>query len=186
MWRFLATAWIKLNGWKVIGSIPPEIKKAVMVAAPHTSNLDFFYSRAAFYLLGLPVKFAIKKEYMDSILGPLLKSMGAIGIDRSKGSKGKRNSYVDQMVQYLNDHDHMFILIAPEGTRKSVEKWKSGFYYVARDAGVPIICGYLDYKKKHAGIGPIIKASDNIRSDMEKIHVFYRTITPKHPELFKA
>jgi len=186
MWKFLAMTWIKLNGWKVIGTVPPEIKKAVMIAAPHTSNLDFLYSRSAFYLLGLPVKFAIKKEFMDSILGPLLKSMGAIGIDRSKGSQGKRNSYVNQMAQYLKDHDHMFIMIAPDGTRKPVEKWKSGFHYIAREAGVPIICGYLDYKKKHAGIGPIMNMTDDPKTDMEKVKAFYRTVTPKYPELFKA
>jgi 1-acyl-sn-glycerol-3-phosphate acyltransferase len=157
-----------------------------MIAAPHTSNLDFLYSRSAFYLLGLPVKFAIKKEFMESVLGPLLKSMGAIGIDRSKGSQGKRNSYVDQMVQYLNEHDHMFIMIAPEGTRKLVKKWKSGFYYIAKDAGVPLICGYLDYKKRHAGIGPIMEVTDDSQSDMERVKAFYRTITPKYPELFNA
>ena len=121
------------------------------------------------------------------LLAILMPSLGkARALAKRVGCGSNLKQLALAWTQYLNDHDHMFILIAPEGTRKSVEKWKSGFYYVARDAGVPIICGYLDYKKKHAGIGPIIKASDNIRSDMEKIHVFYRTITPKHPELFKA
>ena len=156
------------------------------MAAPHTSNLDFMYSRAAFYLLGLPVKFAIKKEMMDTILGSLLKSIGAISIDRSKGSQGKRNSYVEQMAQSLLDHDEMFIMIAPEGTRKLVKKWKSGFYYIAKQANVPMICGYLDYKNKHAGIGPIFEVTDDQNSDMEKVKAFYRTITPKYPEKFFA
>ncbi len=186
MWKLLAKSWMKINGWKVKGSVPSDIKKAVMLAAPHTSILDFIYSRAAFYLLGLPVKVAIKKELMDSMLGPLLKSVGAIGIDRSKGSLGKRNRYVDQMAQYLKDSDHMFIMIAPEGTRKLVNKWKSGFYYIAKEAGVPLVCGYLDYKKKHAGIGPILEITDDPKADIERIKAFYRTVTPKYPELFKA
>ena len=75
------------------------------------------------------------------------------------------------------------IMIAPDGTRKYVEKWKSGFYYIARRAEVPVILGYLDYKKKHAGVGPVYYPGEDLKAEMEKIQSFYRNVTAKHPEM---
>ena len=155
-----------------------------MIAAPHTSNWDFFYARAAFFLLGIPVKTTIKKEAMFFPLNLVLKFFGVIPVDRNKKSGGlsKKSSMVDAMVELFEERSELVIMITPEGTRKYVPRWKTGFYHVARKANVPIILGYLDYKKKHAGIGPIIYPSGDFEKDLETIMDFYRGVTAKYPD----
>lgn len=165
-----------IASWKVIGD-PPKQKKFVMIAAPHTSNWDFVYARAAFFIMGIPLKYTIKKELFFFPLGWILKTLGGIPIDRSK-----RSNTVDAMADLFNQYNELAILVTPEGTRSYSEKWKKGFYYVAQKANVPISLGYLDYSKKHAGIGPLIHPSGNYEEDLETIQSFYCQITPKYPE----
>ena len=165
-----------ISGWKVIGGIPKEMKKLVMIAAPHTSNWDLLYARASFYILNIPVKYTIKKELFFFPLGWFLKALGGIPIDRSK-----RKNMIGKMVELYNSQEHLCILITPEGTRSYAKEWKKGFYHLANGANVPIVLGYLDYAKKHAGIGPIIYPSGDYEKDLEEIQSFYRTITPKYP-----
>lgn len=160
-----------------MGGLPPHVKKCIMVAAPHTSNWDFIYARGAFYLLHLDVRFTIKKEFMGFPFGPLLKAMGALPVDRTKN-----NRLVDAMVDILNNSDDMIIMVTPEGTRKYQPRWRKGFYYAAVGANVPIVLGFLDYKKKEAGIGPVFIPTGDVDADIEKIKDFYRTISPKYPE----
>lgn len=149
-----------------------------MVAAPHTSNWDFIYARAAFYMMNVPLRYTIKKEFMVFPFGPLLKAMGALPIDRSKNNK-----MVDAMVSLFQEHqEDMCVLVTPEGTRKYQPRWRRGFYYVALGANVPIVLGYLDYAKKEAGIGPTIYPSGDVDADIEKIQAFYRTKTARFPE----
>ena len=175
--RFVANAIFKVSGWKLANGFPNDIKKCVMIAAPHTSNWDFIYARAGFYLMGVDVRFTIKKESMGFPFGPLLSAMGALPVDRSKN-----NSLVDTMVRILKESEEMVILITPEGTRKYQPRWRKGFYHTAYGANVPIALGYLDYAKKEAGIGPIFYPTGDVEGDIEKIKDFYRTITPKYPE----
>jgi 1-acyl-sn-glycerol-3-phosphate acyltransferase len=167
----------KVAGWKLASQFPSELKRCVMIAAPHTSNWDLIYARAAFYLMGVNVRFTIKKESMGLPFGPLLEAMGALPVDRSKN-----NSLVDIMVDILNNSEEMVILITPEGTRKYQPRWRKGFYYTALGANVPIALGYLDYGKKEAGIGPIFYPTGNTEADIEEIKSFYRSITAKYPE----
>lgn len=166
-----------LSGWKVIGAVPKELNKFVMVAAPHTSNWDFVYARAAFYIMGIRLKFTIKKELFFFPLNIFLKAAGGIPIDRK--TKG---NMVDKMAALYKDYEELALMVTPEGTRSYVKEWKKGFYFVALQANVPIVCGYLDYEKKHAGIGPIVHPSGNYEEDLEKLQSFFRTITPKYPE----
>ena len=183
MWKLLAQLIFKVGGWKIVGEYPKDIPRCVMVAGPHTSNWDFVYTRAAFYLLGVPLRFAIKKEFIDSPLGPLLKYFGAVSIDRQKKSKeSKMISMVDAIANIINSSEKIALVITPEGTRKYNPDWKTGFYYIAKKAQVPVILGFLDYKNKEAGIGPIINLSDDVESDILKIKDFYRTKTGKIPE----
>ena len=175
-----------IAGWKVVGSIPKDLKKAVIIAAPHTSYWDFLYARAAFYVMDIPMKITIKKEVVQNpYFGWFVRGLGAIGIDRNpkQGSLKTKVSMVDAMVDLLNDRDELIMMVTPEGTRKKVTRWKSGFYRVAERAGVPIILGYLDYAKKHAGVGPVIEPSGNFEQDVEEIKAFYRTKSGKYPEL---
>ncbi|BDD04638.1 1-acyl-sn-glycerol-3-phosphate acyltransferase [Aureibacter tunicatorum] len=182
MWKSLARFIFWIGGWKIVGDMPKNLKRAVMIAAPHTSNWDFIYARAAFFLMDVPVRFTIKKEWVDSPLGGLMKSLGAIAIDRSPKNKGEqKKSMVDAMADLFDENEELVILITPEGTRGYVEKWRSGFYHIAQKANVPILMGYLDFKKKEAGIGGEIIPSGNYDQDLEKIMGFYKNITAKHP-----
>jgi len=182
--KLLAQFCFWLAGWKKVGEYPANVPKSVMIAAPHTSNWDFFYARAAFFLLGVPVRITIKKEAMFFPMNIILKFFGVIPIDRSRksGNLSKRNSMVDAMVQLFEERRELVIMITPEGTRKYAPRWKTGFYHVAKRAGVPIVLGYLDYQKKHAGIGPIVYPGESIEDDMQTIMDFYRGVKGRYPE----
>jgi 1-acyl-sn-glycerol-3-phosphate acyltransferase len=171
--------WFKLKGWKVHGTIPREIKKAVVIAAPHTSQWDFVYSLAAFEILGLKVSYLAKQELFRFPIKWILESTGGIPVKRDRSQK-----LVDQMAQRIKESDQLNMMIPAEGTRKAVTKWKSGFYYAALKAGVPIMPGFLDYKNKLAGFGPPIYLSGDKDKDMKIIFEFYKDITAKHPALF--
>jgi len=174
-----------ITGWQVRGEVPVEIRKAVMIAAPHTSYWDFLFARAAFFILGLPVRITIKKEVVNApLFGWMVRQMGGIAIDRTPkdGNLKTKRSMVDAMVDLLMKNDQMFMMVTPEGTRKQVKRWKSGFYRVAEQAEVPIILGYLDYKNKIAGIGPVKWPTGDFDKDVEEIMSFYRDKAGKYPE----
>lgn len=164
-----------IMGWKVMGEIP-RISKYVIVAAPHTSNWDFVIGRAFGYLLGIEAKFLGKSQLFKFPYGWLFRIMGGIPVDRTK-----HNSLVDFTIDLFHNSEALVLGLAPEGTRKSVSKWKHGFYYIALGAKVPIVLAFMDYKKKQAGIGKIIYPSGNIKEDFELIETFYQSITPRYP-----
>jgi 1-acyl-sn-glycerol-3-phosphate acyltransferase len=177
----------RLRGWKASGLIPtPDAaKRCVMVAAPHTTNWDAIYTIACFDIMGIKWRFTIKKEWLKPPFGGILKSLGAIGIDRSPRKAGEqRPSTVEAMARLFEEHEQLCIVVTPEGTRSLAKEWKTGFYHVAKRAGVPIALGYMDYAKKEAGVGKIIYPSDDMAADMRQIMDFYKTITPKFPEKF--
>ena len=187
MTKKFARLLLSLAGWKVDPKLPPETERCVMTAAPHTSNWDFFYARLAFLAMGIPVRYTIKHSLMrfpyNLVFGPL----GGIAIDRRpRLETGERPSYVEQMVDIMNRFDRIAVLVTPEGTRSLRTQWKTGFYYVAKKAGVPICLGYLDYAKKEAGVGPVIYPGDDMERDMRRIMDFYAPITGKHPEKFSV
>jgi 1-acyl-sn-glycerol-3-phosphate acyltransferase len=177
--------WIfKWTGWKTAVTLPPQIKKCIIIAAPHTSNWDFWYCMATFAIYRLRIRFTVKKEWMRFPFTLLMKPLGAIAIDRTaRGPGNERPSFVDAMAELFNTHDELIIVITPEGTRSKNEKWKTGFYQVAKAANVPILMGYIDYKKKVAGLANLMYVSD-FETDMKKIMDFYSTIHPKFPDKF--
>lgn len=176
----------KLTGWKTDDRIPPQIKKCIIIAAPHTSNWDFWYCMAAFRIYNLHIRFTVKKEWMKFPFNLLMKPLGAIGIDRTpRGANNERPSFVDAMTELFNTNEELIIVITPEGTRSKNEKWKTGFYQVAKAAKVPILLGYVDYKDKVAGVAHPMYISD-YKTDMKKIMDFYKTIYPKFPEKFSV
>jgi len=185
MWKFFSRVMFSLFGWTMDKNIPQEVNRCVIIAAPHTSNWDLFFARLAFYLMDIPLRFTIKKEWLRFPFGPLTRAMGGIGIDRRPKVEGDpRKSMTEAMADLFTTHQRLAVMVTPEGTRSLRTEWKTGFYYVALSAGVPIALGYLDYAKKHAGVGPIIHPTGDIESDMRKIMDFYRTIAPKHVEKF--
>ncbi|WP_017729838.1 1-acyl-sn-glycerol-3-phosphate acyltransferase [Nafulsella turpanensis] len=185
MLKPLAHFLFTLTGWKVVGKLPADVKKCVMIAGPHTSNWDLFYARTAFYIMGIPLRYTIKAEMMRYFpLNIILKWLGAIPVERDKTKAHRRGqgSMVHAMAKLFNERDELVVMVTPEATRKFVKKWKTGFYQVALRAQVPIVCGYLDYSKKHAGIGPVIFPSGDLQADMVKILEFYDQIKGKYPE----
>ncbi|MDY0076953.1 MAG: 1-acyl-sn-glycerol-3-phosphate acyltransferase [Bacteroidales bacterium] len=174
-WRML----LKLAGWKIVGEIPEHIKKCVILAVPHTSSLDFVIGRIAYYVLGVSVKFLIKKESFKGLFGVLLKHMGGIPVDR-----GRSTNLVEQVTRLFKETEQLNVVIAPEGTRKMQTKWKKGFYYIALRADVPIVMGFLDYAKKEAGFGPVLIPSGDFDKDFAEITAFYEQKTARYPENF--
>lgn len=178
----------KLKGWKFDESIPfAEYNHSVIISAPHTSNWDFIYAMACFHRLKVPIRFTIKKEWMRFPMSLVIKPLGGVAIDRSpKKGQSKKEGTTQAFIKLFekNEGKDFCVLFTAEGTRKRVEKWKSGFYYAAKGANKPIALSYLDYTKKIAGIGKIVHLTDNMEEDMRSIMDFYSTITPKFPENF--
>ena len=148
VWNWLGRKAFKLTGWKIVGTIPDDVRKCVIAVAPHTSIDDFILGRLAYCYLDRNVRFLIKKEFFENpILKPLLLRLGGIPVDRSR-----RNNIVSQVAAMYSKCDDLNIIITPEGTRKLVHNWKKGFYYIALKANVPIVMGFLDFKKKELGL----------------------------------
>ena len=180
-------SWIfKLTGWKTDGNLPGQYKKCIIIAAPHTSNWDFWFSMATFAIYRIPIRFTVKKEWMRFPFSLLMKPLGGIAIDRTpRGTGNERGSFVAGMTELFHQQEELIILITPEGTRSRREKWKTGFYHIARAANVPILMGYVDYKTKTTGIcNPLYPG--NYEEDMRSIMAFYKTIQPKYPEKFSV
>lgn len=177
MFKLISQILFRLSGWRAMGSLPVGIDKCVLVAAPHSSNHDFVLARAGCYILDVDIKYLIKKEWMFFPLNLFFKAMGAVPVERKKIG----GNMVDQLVNQFNKTSKMALLVSPEGTRKNTTRWKTGFYHIAMGAGVPIVLCYLDYKKKIAGIGPVIYPTGDYAKDMEKLKQFYQHITPKYP-----
>jgi 1-acyl-sn-glycerol-3-phosphate acyltransferase len=185
--RKIAEYSLGLMGWETDNQWPQGLEQCVMIAAPHTSNWDAVYARLALKVLGVNVRITIKDSYMKFPLGPFVRAMGGIGIDRSPKKEGQaRASMVQLMADLFKEHPHLVMLVTPEGTRAKQENWKTGFYHIAMTAGVPIALAYMDYKKKRAGVGKIIYPTGNYEQDMQEIMQFYANIEPKFPENFSV
>lgn len=177
-----------LTGWKVRKEqIIPEMNRCVMIASPHTSNWDYVYMIASLDILKIPYKVTVKKEWNKPIIGSWMTSLGAVWIDRTAKKVGvKRRSMVDVMVDVFKEHENIAMIITPEGTRSKRTEWKTGFYHIAKKAGVPICLSYVDYKKKESGLLGVVYPSDNMEADMKTIMKMYQQTTPKHPEKYSV
>jgi 1-acyl-sn-glycerol-3-phosphate acyltransferase len=173
----LGKLFLRLCGWRVEGQLPPGTK-AVAIAAPHTSNWDLPLMLAVSFVLGVKPSWLGKRQLFVGPFGWLMRRLGGIPVDRAR-----RTNLVEQVVEYFGTVDQLFLVIPPSATRKRATHWKSGFYHIARGAQVPIICAFLDYRRKVGGVGPTIIPSDDVRADMQRIRDFYAPITGKYPAL---
>ncbi|GAB5603486.1 lysophospholipid acyltransferase family protein [Thermus sp. FJN-A] len=148
---------------------PPPSRKYVLIGAPHTSNWDFFVGILALWALGIRARWLGKKELFRPPLGPLLRLLGGIPVDRSR-----REGLVDQVAEVLRQEEEIAILITPEGTRSQAPFWRTGFYYMALKAGVPIALGYADFPRKEVGIGGYLWPTGDLEGDFAKIRAFYQ------------
>jgi 1-acyl-sn-glycerol-3-phosphate acyltransferase len=183
MIKQICTLIFKSTGWKFKNPIPDDLRSFVFIGAPHTSNYDFIPAMAVSYLLKRNARFVIKKEWLRFPLNLFFGPIGALGLDR-EALKGSRNgSNTDVMAGLFKQQDELVLMIAPEGTRSPNKKWKTGFYYIAQKAGVPIVCGFADYANKEAGVGLIVHPQ-NFENDMHTITEFYRGMKGAKPEKF--
>ncbi len=174
------TRLLKNLGWKIEGSFP-AYKKMVIIAAPHTSAMDFINGWLALRHFGLKPKFIIKKEYFVFPFSIILKKLGGIPIKRGD----IRNNMVEQMVQYFNNEETFYLVVTPEGTRKKTKNWKKGFYLIAQKANVPIIVTKLDYGRKV--LGPVKEISSNLQYNevLKQIAECYKNVIGKKPDKFE-
>ena len=163
---------LQLAGWEFEGEPPPE-KKYLFLATPHTSNWDGLLLVMLTASVGLELEWMIKDSWVKSPLGPVLRRLGAVPIDRSRST-----NVVEQMIERFRQRDRFVLAIPPEGTRSRAEYWKSGFYHIACGAKVPVVPGYLDFARKRGGLGPAITMTGNPRVDMDAIRAFYEAKRP--------
>lgn len=169
--------WFDLFGWKVVGETP-TYDKCVIVVAPHTSNIDFFVGLAAKHTIDLHSHFLAKKSLFNiPLVGAFLKSIGGHAVDRSR-----HTSLVDAVVELFNQNEVFSMTVTPEGTRSYAEKWKTGFYHIARQAGVPIVMIGFDYATKTVQIKDGFHPSGDIDADFEMMKGYFRTLKGRHPE----
>jgi 1-acyl-sn-glycerol-3-phosphate acyltransferase len=164
-------------GWRTTGRVPDH-PKFVLIAAPHTSWWDLPMFLASAYAMGVRVHWTGKHTLFRPPFGSFFRALGGIPIDRRAN-----HDVVQQMVQEFEKHERFVLAIQPEGTRKKMPYWKSGFYFIAKGAGVPIAMTYLDYERKEGGFGPLLMPSD-VDSDVRAIHAFYADKKGKHPGRF--
>lgn len=169
------------NGWKLKNDFPAESEHCVMVGAPHTSNWDLVYTVASLRILKIPMRFTIKKEWLSPPFGWFIKPMGAIGINRNKKA-AKGEGKVQQIVKLFSQHKRLALVITPEGTRSKRPTIKTGFYHIAKEAKVPIVLAYLDYKNRVAGIGKVISADKPLEEVIKEMADFYSKVPAKFPE----
>ena len=183
MFKWFCRLLFRLNGWESVGEELVQHRRCVVVAAPHTSNWDLIYMLATFDIVGLPVKFTIKRSWMRFPLNLLIEPVGGLAIDRRpREETGERPSMVEAMISLFEEREgDLALAITPEGTRSLRTRWKSGFYHVATGADLPILLGFLDYEKKQAGVGKIIYPSGDYEADMREIMDFYKDIAPHTP-----
>ena len=176
--KYLARILLRLMGWKVQGEVP-KIDKYIVVSAPHTSNLDFVLGALYFLSRGIKAHFLIKKELFFFPLGPVLKSLGGIPVNR-KDSK----NVINEMVCHFKSKKRFNLVITPEGTRKKNPHWKKGFYHIALESQVPVVPSYFDYKEKRVAIFEPCWLGDDMEEEIIKIKRYFKDVTPRFPDKF--
>jgi len=164
-------------GWKVTGQIPSD-KKFVLIGEPHTSNWDFLLMFGAAYSLRLNVSWLGKDSIFKKPFGTIMRWFGGMPIDRRAN-----HDLVKKTAKLFEESGRLALVIGPSGTRSKRDYWKSGFYWIAHTANVPVLCGYLDFENKIVHVGVSFTPSGDVKKDMDIIRNFYKNIHGKYPEL---
>ena len=176
MLQALAKLILKVGGWEIAGELPAA-KRAVVIAAPHTSNWDGFWALVYKVAVQLDIHFFAKQSLFWFPLNVLLRALGGIPLDRKRAG-----SAVEQAIEMFRKNDSYYFGLAPEGTRSRADHWKSGFYRIARGADVPVVLGLLDYGKRRIGIGPTLELSGDWEKDLAFCREFYKDIQGRWPD----
>ena len=157
-----------------VGTPPPD-RRYVIIAVPHTSNWDFPNYMGVTRELGLQTHFMAKTSLFRWPFGTFMRQMGGVPVDRSAAG-----DMVQQMIAEFGAREDFILTIAPEGTRKTVDAWRTGFYRIAHGAGVPIVCGFMDYGNRRAGLGPVIHPTGDYEQDMAPAFAFYSAMAGRN------
>ena len=176
--RSLFSVCLRLAGWQFEGEFPNR-GKLVIVAAPHTSNWDFVIGMTGVFALGLDLHWMGKHTLFKPPFGGFMRWLGGLGIDRRAA-----HGVVEQVTEEFDRREQLLLVVTPEGTRSKVERWKTGFWHIARSAEVPIMLGGIDYARKRLLFGPVMHPGTSLEEDMTTILAYYRGMTPRRPELF--
>ena len=180
--RVASLVFLKLTGWRVAGSLPAQASKSVLIAAPHTSNWDLPYTLTVAFVLRLNVYWIGKSSLFRPPFRGVMMWLGGIPVDRSQSN----NLVAASSAAIVRAEGALQLIVPPEGTRSGTRFWKTGFYYIAQGAGVPIVLAYLDYDKKVGGLGPVFETTGNIEADMAEIKNFYKGVKGKHADQFRS
>jgi len=175
--QLLARSVLRAFSWK-LDVILPANPKFVVIGAPHTSNMDFIFMLLLKYATGLKLHWIGKHTLFRAPFGSLMRRLGGIPVDRRS-----KNNFVDKVVNQINQQEKLVMAIAPEGTRSKSKYWRTGFYYIALGAAIPIALGFIDYKEKVVGIGPSFNPTGDLEADFNIIKMFYAGKTGKYPHL---
>lgn len=171
----------KVLGWKLVGDFPRDLKKYVVIGAPHTSWKDFPIAILARNSFDVKVNFIGKASLFKPPFGFIFRALGGTPVDRSK-----RTNLVDSIVDVFNSKDEFRLALSPEGTRAKVIEWKTGFYYIAKGAKVPVVMFAFDFENKQIKVAEPYYLTGNMKADMNHIYDFYRDIKGAKPELFSV
>ncbi|MBF0524473.1 MAG: 1-acyl-sn-glycerol-3-phosphate acyltransferase [Deltaproteobacteria bacterium] len=176
MGYWIGRLWLAFWGWRIEGAeqLPA---KFVFIASPHTSNWDVPFMLAAAYVLRIRISWLGKHSLFKGRCGRILRALGGIPVNRQAPQ-----NLVQQIAASFHASTNLILAVPPEGTRRKTEYWKSGFYHIARTAGVPIGLGFLDYGRKRCGFGGFFFPSGDVRADMDRLRAFYGGIRGKYPE----
>jgi len=180
--RGFSVGFLRLTGWKVEGSLPANASRCVVIAAPHTSNWDLPYTLMAAFALDLNIYWMGKHSIFQWPFRHLMMWLGGIPVNRTRS-----NNLVEESALALREAaTALQLVVPPEGTRSKTRYWKTGFYYIALGAEVPIVMAYMDYSLKRCGLGPLFKPTGDVERDMAEIKAFYAPIKGKNADQFEA
>ena len=166
--RWFGRTVLRLGGWRMVGEWP-DLKKVVVIVAPHSSGWDAVWGLGAKVGMGLGIAFMGKQELFRGVLGWFLRKLGGFPVNRRSPA-----GIVEQVAQQIREADTMWLVLAPEGTRKAVERWKSGFWKIAKAADVPVYCAWFHYPDKVIGLGPMVELTDDMDADLVRIRAMFK------------
>lgn len=173
---WLAKRLLRLMGWRLYGQFP-DVPKCVVIAYPHTSNLDGIIMLLVAFAYQIRPVWMVKVEWVRGPVGGLVRALGGLGIDR----RGSLDT-VTQAADRIRQAERIVLVIAPEGTRRKTDHLKAGFYWMAHTAGVPIVCSFMDYPHRRTGIGLTITTTGEIEADLVPVFDLYRQVVARNPE----
>jgi len=180
--RALSRGVLRAQGWTITGALPPGAHKSVLIAAPHTSNWDLPYTLMVAFTLRLNIYWMGKASIFRFPFGPLMRWLGGIAVERSSS----HNLVAASAAALVAADGPVQLVVPPEGTRGRTRHWKTGFYFIAQQARVPIVLAYMDYEKKQSGLGPLFTPTGDVEADMAEIKRFYAGVKGRRADQFEA